>query len=223
MTELWTTLIPIALITAVMPGQVAITILMLRVPGGVARAGAWVGGMTVVRLAQFALLFLVLEPATDDGEPGTSLVEGALLLVVAILLLVSAARKLVNQPDEDARRRPGWPWSRVESITRIPHRRRAGRPQPEALGVHARRHRRDRGRGADARRWLAGVHRVRRALAGRPPGGPHARRHRTTARRRRPRQRGRRARTPQPVADDRAERSLRDRFLLKAVRAFGIL
>src|SRR5687767_9545826 len=101
MTELWATLIPVALLTAVMPGQVAITILMLRVPGGLARAGAWVAGMTVVRLAQFALLFLVLEPATDDGQAGTSLVEGALLLVVAVLLLVSAARKLANQPDED--------------------------------------------------------------------------------------------------------------------------
>ena len=102
MTELWTTLLPVALVTAVMPGQVVMTILMLRAPGGVARAGAWVGGMTIVRLAQFALLFLVIEPATDDGTDGTSLVEGALLLVVAMLLLVAAGRKLADQPDEDA-------------------------------------------------------------------------------------------------------------------------
>ena len=102
MTELWTILLPVALVTAVMPGQVAMTILMLRAPGGIPRAGAWVGGMTLVRLAQFALMFLVLEPATDDGQSGTSLVEAALLLGVAVLLLVSAARKLANQPDEDA-------------------------------------------------------------------------------------------------------------------------
>ena len=102
MTELWTTLIPIALLTAVMPGQVAMTILMLRAPGGIPRAAAWVGGMTLVRLVQFAILFLVIEPATDDGKAGTSLVEGALLLGVGVLLLVSAGRKLANQPDEDA-------------------------------------------------------------------------------------------------------------------------
>ena len=102
MTELWTTLIPIALVTAVMPGQVAMTILMLRAPGGVPRAGAWVGGMTLVRLVQFAVLFLVIEPATADGKAGTSVAEGVLLLVVGVLLLVSAGRKLANQPDEDA-------------------------------------------------------------------------------------------------------------------------
>jgi hypothetical protein len=66
------------------------------------KAAAWVGGMTVVRLAQWLVFGLILERAVDDGEPGTSAVEGALLLVVSILFLVSAARKLAKQPDEDA-------------------------------------------------------------------------------------------------------------------------
>jgi len=39
--------------------------------------------MTVVRLLQFAVFGVVLDRATDDGTPGTSPVEGALLLVVA--------------------------------------------------------------------------------------------------------------------------------------------
>ena len=102
MVELWTTLTPLAVTTAVLPVQLTVTILMLRSPGGRSRAGAWIGGMTVVRLLQYAVFGLVLERAVDDGKPGTSPVEGALLLVVGVLLLVSAARKAANQPDEDA-------------------------------------------------------------------------------------------------------------------------
>jgi hypothetical protein len=49
----------------------------------------------------------VLATAVDDGEPGTSAVEGALLLVVAVLLFVSAARKALKQPDDDAPA-PAW-------------------------------------------------------------------------------------------------------------------
>ena len=86
MTELWTTLIPLAVATAVLPIQVAITILMLRSAGGRAKAGAWIAGMTLVRLVQYAVFGLILERAMDDVATGTSPVEGALLLVVAVLL-----------------------------------------------------------------------------------------------------------------------------------------
>jgi hypothetical protein len=102
MSELWTTLIPLAVATAVLPIQVAITVLMLRSAGGRRKAGALIAGMTVVRLLQYGVFGLVLAQAVDDGETGTSPVEGALLLVVAVLLLVSAARKVAKQPDEDA-------------------------------------------------------------------------------------------------------------------------
>ena len=102
MTELWTTLLPIAIATTLMPVELTLTLVMLRASGGRAAAGAWIGGKTVARLVQYALLGGVLTIAVDDGEPGTSAVEGALLLVVAILLLVAAARKAANQPDEDA-------------------------------------------------------------------------------------------------------------------------
>ena len=93
MTELWTTLIPLAVATAVLPIQVAITILMLRSTGGRAKAGALIAGMTLVRLLQYAVFGLMLAGAMGDASSGTSPVEGALLLVVAVLLLVSAARK----------------------------------------------------------------------------------------------------------------------------------
>jgi hypothetical protein len=106
-TELWSTLIPIAIVTTLMPVELTFTLTMLRSSGGPARAGAWVAGKTVARLVQYALLAGVVTTAVDDGEPGTSVVEGALLLGVAILLLVGAARKAANQPDEDAPP-PGW-------------------------------------------------------------------------------------------------------------------
>jgi threonine/homoserine/homoserine lactone efflux protein len=63
--------------------------------------------MTAVRLGQWVVLGPIVETAVDDDQPGTSLVEGALLLVVGILFLVIAARKATNQPDEDAPP-PGW-------------------------------------------------------------------------------------------------------------------
>ena len=107
MPELWTTLLPLAIGSAVIPIEIALTIGALRAPGGVRTALAWVGGMTVVRLAQLLLLGPVIEVAVDDGQPGTSVAEASILLVVGVLFLVIAARKATNQPDEDAPP-PGW-------------------------------------------------------------------------------------------------------------------
>jgi hypothetical protein len=107
-TEPWTTLVALAIVTAILPVQVAVTVLLLRSPGGRAKAAGWIGGMTVVRLVQYLVLGGVLDAAIDDqAEAGPSAVEGALLLVVAVLLLVSAARKAANQPDDDTPP-PGW-------------------------------------------------------------------------------------------------------------------
>jgi Sap, sulfolipid-1-addressing protein len=102
MFDLWSTLVPIAIATTLMPVELTFTLVMLRSSGGVWRAGAWIAGKTVARVVQYVLLAGVLVTAVDDGEPGTSAVEGALLLVVAVLLLVGAARKATGQPDEDA-------------------------------------------------------------------------------------------------------------------------
>lgn len=113
--ELWSTLIPLGVATAVLPIQLALTILMLRSPGGVARAGAWILGMTLVRLLQFGVFGVMLERVMDEGDLGTSPVEGALLLIVSVFLLVSAARKLLRQTDEDADP-PRW-MTAVEGVT----------------------------------------------------------------------------------------------------------
>lgn len=100
--DLWSILLPIAIATTLMPVELTFTLLMLQAPSGRARAGAWIAGKTGARIVQFALVVGVLGTAVDDGESGTSPVEGALLLVVAVLLLVAAARKAAKQPDEDA-------------------------------------------------------------------------------------------------------------------------
>lgn len=104
MIDLWATLMPLVVASAVLPVQITVTILLLRSEGGRLRASAWVAGMTAVRLAQGALFGLVLggAVATQDGSEGPGPIGATLLLVVGVLFLVTAARKLVDQPDEDA-------------------------------------------------------------------------------------------------------------------------
>jgi hypothetical protein len=115
--DLWTTLIPLVLGSAILPIQIAITVLLLRSDAGRVAAIAWVGGMTVVRLAQGIVFGLVFggDPAEPDDPEDTRLVASTLLLVVAIVFLVTAARKLLRQPDDDAPP-PAW-MSMVESVT----------------------------------------------------------------------------------------------------------
>lgn len=102
MAEPWATLLPLAITSALFPVEAAITLLLVRSAGGVAKAAGWVLGMTLVRVAQYALLGGILEVATDDGKGGTSAVEGAILLVVAVLLLANAGRKAAKLGDADA-------------------------------------------------------------------------------------------------------------------------
>lgn len=104
MTDLWTTLIPLVVGSAILPIQIAITILLLRSGSGRIAAMAWVAGMTVVRLAQGIVFGLVLgmadTAASDPAGPG--LIASTLLLIVGILFLVTAAKHLLRQSDEDA-------------------------------------------------------------------------------------------------------------------------
>jgi len=116
MTDPWTALVPLMIGSAILPVQIAITVLLLRLSAGRIAAVAWVAGMTVVRLAQGIVFGLVLgQAAGSGGDTGAGLIESALLLVVAILLLVMAAKHLLEQPDEDAPS-PRW-MALVESAT----------------------------------------------------------------------------------------------------------
>ncbi|MBP1705532.1 MAG: conserved rane protein of unknown function [Chloroflexi bacterium] len=116
MTNLWTALVPLMIGSAILPFQIAITVLLLRSSAGRFAAVAWVAGMTTVRLAQGIVFGLVLGGAArSSGDAGAGLIESALLLVVAILLLLMAAKYLLRQPDEDAPA-PRW-MALVESAT----------------------------------------------------------------------------------------------------------
>ena len=46
MSELWSTLIPLGIGSAVVPIQIVVTILLLQAPDGARTAAAWVAGMT---------------------------------------------------------------------------------------------------------------------------------------------------------------------------------
>jgi hypothetical protein len=102
MNDLVTSLIPLAIGSAVLPLQITVTILLVQSAAGRIAAVAWVSGMLVVRVAQgvvFGLLFDTSE--ASGGADGPGLIASVLLLVVAIVFLVSATRKLLKEPEDD--------------------------------------------------------------------------------------------------------------------------
>ena len=116
MTDLWTSLLPLAIASAIVPVQLVITVLLLRASHGRVVAAAWVAGMLTVRVAQGIVLGWMVAPvAGASGEDGGSTAASLLLLVVAILFLVMAAKKAFGAPDEDAPP-PRWK-SSLESAT----------------------------------------------------------------------------------------------------------
>lgn len=99
--NLWGTLLPLVVASAVVPVQITLTVLLLR--ASVGAAAAWVGGMTATRLAQGALFGLVFAGVGAESETGDGIgfVEAGLLLVIAVLLLTTAVRTLLGGSDED--------------------------------------------------------------------------------------------------------------------------
>lgn len=105
MADLLGSLLPLIIGSALVPVQILITVLLLRSASGRASALAWVLGLSTVRLAQGVVFGFVLGSSADaaaDGGGGPGPVASTLLLVAGILFLVSAVRKLLKQPDEDA-------------------------------------------------------------------------------------------------------------------------
>lgn len=104
MNDLWTTLLPLVIGSAVVPIEIAITVLLLQSPAGRSGAVALVAGMLTVRGVQgivFGLVLGVGVAEADASGDGPGPVVSTLLLLVAIVFLISAARKLLKQPDED--------------------------------------------------------------------------------------------------------------------------
>ena len=105
MDDLWGSLVPLIIGSALVPLQIIITTMILRAPSGRASGVAWLAGMTAVRLGQGLVFGLILGmAAAGDAAPSSGAGAGAalLLLVIAILFLLTAARYALKEPDEDA-------------------------------------------------------------------------------------------------------------------------
>jgi hypothetical protein len=99
---LWGSLAPLIIGSALVPVQIAITLLLLRSSAGRVTAVAWVGGMTVVRLAQglvFGLVLSASDSASGDAKSGH--VVAGILLVVGVLFYVTAIRQILHADDPD--------------------------------------------------------------------------------------------------------------------------
>ena len=108
MGDLWGTLLPLIVASAVVPVQITLTVLLLR--ASVGTAAAWVGGMTATRLAQGVLFGIVFAEAgaVSGSQDGPGIVVSVVLLVVALLFLTKAAKALLGGGgDDDARHRSG--------------------------------------------------------------------------------------------------------------------
>jgi hypothetical protein len=117
MGDLWSTLLPLVVASALVPVQITLTVLLLR--SSVSTASAWVGGMTATRLAQGVLFGVVFAGAgaASGSQDGPGLVVSGVLLVVAVLFLTKAVKVLLGGVggDEDA---PPPKWMRItQSVT----------------------------------------------------------------------------------------------------------
>jgi hypothetical protein len=117
MGELWGSLVPLIIGSALVPIQIVVTTMLLRSKTGRITAVAWLAGMTAVRLGQGLVFGLILGSSTSEAtaEGGSGTAVSLLLLVVAILFYVTAVKQVLNHPDEDAPP-PTW-MAMVESVT----------------------------------------------------------------------------------------------------------
>ena len=108
MGDLWSTLLPLIVASALVPVQITLTVLLLR--SSVGTAAAWVGGMTATRLAQGVLFGIVFAGAgaATEGEDGPGPVVSVVLLVVALLFLTKAAKLLLGDDDDEDAQPPKW-------------------------------------------------------------------------------------------------------------------
>ncbi len=103
MTSMWTNLVPLILVSAFMPIELAIVLMLLDAPSRVRAASAAITGMVTVRLLQGFVFGGVLHwgTRTTDGS-GAKPVLSTILLIVALMFLVTAAREIAGGDDPDA-------------------------------------------------------------------------------------------------------------------------
>ncbi len=110
-------MLPLILGAIFAPAWVIIVFLLLGSPQGIAKASAFVGGMTFTRLMQGLIFGAIMwaSSSNDKSDGGSSPVVSTLLLVVGILLLTTGVRKAFKEEDPDA---PPPKW--MESLGELP-------------------------------------------------------------------------------------------------------
>jgi threonine/homoserine/homoserine lactone efflux protein len=118
MTDLWLTLIPMAIAMALAPGRIIALILLFHTRRGVLTAVAFVGGMSATMLIEgiaLGLIFSITGAAAGEEGGGPPPAVSMLLIVVGILMVVGAAKLFFQEEDED---RPPPKWlDQIESFT----------------------------------------------------------------------------------------------------------
>jgi hypothetical protein len=106
--DLWSTLLPLIVASALVPVQITLTVLLLR--SSVGTAAAWVGGMTATRLAQGLLFGVVFAGAgpLSGSQDGPGPVVSVVLLVIALLFLTKAAKVLLDGGGGEDAEPPRW-------------------------------------------------------------------------------------------------------------------
>ena len=115
MVDLWTTLVPLVIGSAVVPTQMVVTGVLLRSSRG--KAAAWIAGMGALRALQGVLFGVVFSEARSHAASpgGPRIVTGGLLLAIAALFLATALRHAFGGERPAVAAAPQW-LSRVDSM-----------------------------------------------------------------------------------------------------------
>jgi cytochrome c biogenesis protein CcdA len=101
-------LLPLILVSLVMPFTPMFTLMLLRRERGRLLAGALLAGMTTVRVLQGLVFgFMLSEVDNESGADDSHVATGIVFVIFGILLLNLAARKLAKAGDPDAQP-PKW-------------------------------------------------------------------------------------------------------------------
>jgi hypothetical protein len=96
-------LLPLVLASMALPVWIIITLLLLRGPGGVAKAAGFAAGAILARsLVIFVFHFVFASAAGTESADSSGVIGSTLLTVVGILLLVAAYKKWRKEEDPDA-------------------------------------------------------------------------------------------------------------------------
>ena len=103
MTSLLISLLPLIVVTAMMPGWIVMGLVLLRSPGGILKTAALAVGAMTARVLHGLLFGYVFDTAADrSGEEVVGIIASTLLLVIGLFLLITAVRKWFKEDDPDA-------------------------------------------------------------------------------------------------------------------------